>query len=157
MCVAAHGCRPRHRTGRRSGGSALSVLPLWCQGAPRGSGTDTAEHAGTHMHQMGTLSPLRPSCAHTKVGTPLQQACKWQRQCFPTWEGVTPRSDRPGIPLHAEGPRIHSHGLFSQRPTPFQDPITLEERQPPKTLAPGGAGPWQPRHSKENPTCNRVK
>lgn len=92
----------------------------------------------------GRAQPASPiTCKHTGGDSPAT-GLSAAETCFPAWKHCHTRSDHPGIPLRAEGPRIHSLGLFSQRPTPFQDPITLKEMQPPKTSAPRGAGPWQP-------------
>ena len=123
MRVAAHWPRPSHCAGHRSL-SALSLPLLWCQSASRGYGTGTHAHMHTctHMHQTGVLSSPLPPRAPTQVGTPLQQACYWQRHAFLLGNIVTPHPDHPGIPLHAEGPRIH--GLISQMPTLFQNLIT---------------------------------
>ena len=138
--------------------------PACCSGVtvPPEATAEAHMHTCTHMHWTGMLRPPLPSRALTQVGTPLQQACQWQRHAFLHGNSVTPHSDHLGIPLHAEGPRIYSLGLLSQTPTAFQDPITLKEMQPPLKLGTRWSRPLAARirclggREGGNTTCDRV-
>lgn len=71
----------------------------------------------------------------TEVGTPLEQACHWQRNIFLHGHILTHYPGHRGIPLPAKRPGCTTN-LFSQVPTPSQDPITPKAMAVPQRLSP---------------------